>query len=159
MTGLTYRQQLQYHILPLFKGRTIEKITTADVQTFFNQMGDDVTTATKNKARSVLNMIFNQALDDGFITKNPLDSRSLRMDDTPMAISYVGTCTITLWGTPMTVEFMRTYKMANIKDLEKTKKIVAALENGDALKITFIPGSDKTQIDTIIIPASLLQHG
>ena len=79
VTGLTYRRQLQYHILPLFKGKMVEDITTADVQSFFNSMGDDVTTATKNKARSVLNMIFNQALDDGYIAKNPLDSRNLRI--------------------------------------------------------------------------------
>ena len=38
-----------------------------------------MTKATKNKARSVLNMIFNQALDDGYIQKNPLDSRNLRI--------------------------------------------------------------------------------
>lgn len=79
VTGLTYRRQLQYHILPAFQGKAIEEITTADVQSFFNGMGDDVTKATKNKARSVLNMIFNQALDDGLIAKNPLNSRNLRI--------------------------------------------------------------------------------
>ena len=79
VTGLTYRRQLEHHILPLFKDKLVEEITTADIQTFFNNMGDEVTKATKNKARSVLNMIFNQALDDGLITKSPLDSRSLRI--------------------------------------------------------------------------------
>ena len=93
------------------------------------------------------------------IIDNRFRENLLGMDETPMAISYVGTCTITLWRTPMTVEFMRTYKMAIIKDLKKTKRKVAALEDGDALKITFVPGSDKTQIDTTRIPASLLQHG
>ncbi len=34
---------------------------------------------TKNKARSVLNMIFNQALDDGLIEKSPMSSHSLRI--------------------------------------------------------------------------------
>ena len=91
------------------------------------------------------------------IIDNRFRENLLGMDGTPMAISYVGTCTITLWGTAMTVDFMRTYKMAFIKDLEKTKKKVAALDDGDTLKITFVPGSDKTLIDTTIIPASLIQ--
>ena len=91
------------------------------------------------------------------IIDNRFRENLLGMDDTPMAISYVGTCTITLWRTAMTIDFMRTYKMAYIKDLEKTKKKVAVLEDGDTLKITFVPGSDKTQIDTTRIPASLSQ--
>ena len=79
VTGITYRRQLQYRIIPAFEGRAIEEITTADVQGLFNAMGEETTKATKNKARSVLNMIFNQALDDGYIEKNPLASRNIRI--------------------------------------------------------------------------------
>ena len=39
VTGLTYRRQLEHHILPLFKDKLVEEITTADIQTFFNNMG------------------------------------------------------------------------------------------------------------------------
>lgn len=83
VTGLTYRRQLQYHILPVFKGKTLEEITTADIQAFFNSMGNSIAKATKNKARSVLNMIFNQALDDGLIEKSPMASRNLRIKGKP----------------------------------------------------------------------------
>ena len=79
------------------------------------------------------------------------------MDGKPMAISYVGTCTITLWGTAMTVDFMRTFKMAYIKDLERIKQKVAVLDEGDTLKITFIPGTDNIQVDTTKIPPALIQ--
>ena len=51
------------------------------------------------------------------IIDNRFRENLLGMDDTPMAISYVGTCTITLWRTPMTVEFMRTYKILSFMQL------------------------------------------
>lgn len=119
VTGLTYRRQLEYHILPLFKGKTVEEITTADVQSFFNGIGDNVTTATKNKARSVLNMIFNQALDDGYITKNPLDSKNLRIK------GKASTATV-----PYSVESMQ-YLISHIDSIisegDKTYIVLAAL--------------------------------
>lgn len=90
------------------------------------------------------------------IVDNRFRKNLLEMDGRPMALSYVGTITITLWGTEMTVDFMRTYKMAYIKDLEKTKRKVAVLDDGDTLKVTLIPGSDKTQVDTTKIPIDLL---
>lgn len=90
------------------------------------------------------------------IVDNRFRKNLLEMDGRPMALSYVGTITITLWGTEMTVVFMRTYKMAYIKDLEKTKRKVAVLDDGDSLKVTLIPGSDKTQVDTTKIPIDLL---
>ena len=119
VTGLTYRRQLQYHILPAFQGKSVEEITTADVQSFFNGMGNDVTKATKNKARSVLNMIFNQALDDGYIEKNPLNSRNLRIQ------GKASTATA-----PYTVEDMR-YLISHIdwikNDRDKAYIALAAL--------------------------------
>ena len=104
-TGLTYRRQLQYHILPLFKGKTLEEITTADVQEFFNSMGNDITTATKNKSRTVLNMIFNQALDDSLIDKSPMASRNLRIKGKASTETE-----------PYTVENMR-YLISRIDDI------------------------------------------
>lgn len=91
------------------------------------------------------------------IIDNRFRENLLKMDGKPMAISYVGTCTITLWGTPMTIDFMRTFKMAYIKDLERIQKKVAVLDNGDTLKITFIPGTDNTQVDTTRIPPALME--
>lgn len=79
VTGLTYYRQLQTHILPMLKEKCVEDISSADIQMIFNSMGNDVTKATKNKVRSVLSMVFNQALDEGIIEKSPLDSRSLRI--------------------------------------------------------------------------------
>lgn len=79
VTSVTYQRQLKHHIFPSLKGKTVEEITVTDIQAVFNSMGSDVTKATKNKVRTVLNMIFNQALDDGLIEKNPLSSHNLRV--------------------------------------------------------------------------------
>ena len=78
LTAITYERQLQLHIYPAFEGMDLEDIKPADVQEMFNRMGD-VTKATKTKARMVLNMVFEQAVDDGLLQKNPLAARSIRI--------------------------------------------------------------------------------
>ena len=78
LTAITYERQLQLHIYPAFEGMDLEDIKPSDVQEMFNRMGE-VTKATKTKARMVLNMVFEQAVDDGLIQKNPLKARSIRI--------------------------------------------------------------------------------
>lgn len=95
ITAITYERQLQLHIFPAFDGMDVEDIKPADVQELFNHMGD-VTKATKVKTRMVLNMVFEQAVDDGLIQKNPLAARSIRI---------VGGSSRTI--VPYTVEQMR----------------------------------------------------
>ena len=106
VTGLTYYRQLKSHILPIFKGKVVEDINSSDVQILFNSMGSNVTKATKNKVRTVLNMIFNQALDDGIIEKSPLDSRGLRIKGKESTATK-----------PYSVEDMQ-YLVGHIDDLE-----------------------------------------
>ena len=48
----------------------IEDILPADVQRIFNGM--DGARETKIKTKNVLNMVFQQALEDGLIQRNPL---------------------------------------------------------------------------------------
>ena len=78
VTAITYERQLKLHICPAFAGMDVEDIKPADVQEMFNRMGD-VAKETKMKARMVLNMVLEQALDDGLIQKNPLKARSIRI--------------------------------------------------------------------------------
>jgi len=78
VTAITYERQLKRHINPVIGGMNIEEITPANVQEIFNRMGN-VAKDTKNKVQMVLNMVFQQALEDDLIRKNPLKSKSIRI--------------------------------------------------------------------------------
>lgn len=77
VTAMTYERNLKLHIYPAFAGMKIEDIQPADVQNMFNRMSG--AKQTKTKAKVVLNMIFEQAIEDGILMKNPLRSRSIRI--------------------------------------------------------------------------------
>lgn len=79
VTSITYERQLRIHINPIIGDMNIEDLTSADIQTVFNKMGD-VSKETKNKVKNVLNMVLEQALEDGLITKNPLRSKNVRIN-------------------------------------------------------------------------------
>lgn len=77
VTAQTYERQLKRHIYPAFAGMSIEDITPSDVQRMFNSMSG--AKETKIKVKNVLNMIFEQAIEEDIIHKNPLRSRSIRI--------------------------------------------------------------------------------
>ena len=77
VTAATYEYQLKRHIYPVFTGMNVEDILPSDVQRIFNGM--DGARETKIKVKNILNMIFEQALEDNLIQKNPLRSRSIRI--------------------------------------------------------------------------------
>lgn len=76
-TAITYERQLKLHLYPAFGEKAIEDITTADVQNMFNQMNG--TKETKKKCKNVLNMIFELAIEEEILQKNPLHSRYLKI--------------------------------------------------------------------------------
>lgn len=76
-TATTYKRQLTLHILPRIGAKNIEEITVADVQEIFNSISG--TKATKDKVKMVLNMIFEAAIEDKIIEKNPLKSKQLKI--------------------------------------------------------------------------------
>ena len=59
--------------------RSIEDITTADIQALFNNMGN-CAKETKYKVKTVLGMILCCATEDGIIAKNPILSKRLRIN-------------------------------------------------------------------------------
>lgn len=77
-TAISYQRQIGLYLLPAFKERYIEDITTDDVQRLFNSV--DATKATKDKIRIVLNQILDAAVDDDIIIKNPLRSKKIRIE-------------------------------------------------------------------------------
>lgn len=76
----------------------------------------------------------------------------LSMEDKDHLFSYVGVYHVELFGAKFEFRFMRTFNCAYIDNLEKLKKKVEVLDDGDDIKITVKPGDDKTCIETIRIP-------
>lgn len=81
VTSITYERQLRLHICPVLGDKNVEDITTLDVQAVFNRMGS-TSKETKNKTKIVLNMIFEQAIEDDLLRRNPLSSKSIRITGT-----------------------------------------------------------------------------
>lgn len=77
-TATTYERQLRLHLIPVLGEMDIEDIRPADVQNLFN--GIQGAKETKLKVRMVLNMIFQQAMEDEIIVKNPLASKNIRIN-------------------------------------------------------------------------------
>lgn len=82
VTAVTYKRQLDYHILPIIGDFLIEDIRPLDIQEIFNKMGEFVKKETKNKVKIVLNQIFRLAVDEDLILKNPMESRILKIKGT-----------------------------------------------------------------------------
>lgn len=76
-TATTYRRQLVLHILPYIGEKNIEEVTVADIQEIFNSI--DGAKTTKDKVKTVLNMIFEAAIDDKIIERNPIKSKQLKI--------------------------------------------------------------------------------
>lgn len=77
VTATTYERNLKLHIFPAFETMNIEDIKPANVQELFNRMQGSK--QTKTKVKGILNMIFEHAIEENIILKNPLHSRSIRI--------------------------------------------------------------------------------
>ena len=81
-TAVTYERQLRLQIYPILGDMFVEDVRPADVQQIFNSMDagkKEVAKETKKKVKTVLNMIFLQAIEDELILRNPLLSKSIRI--------------------------------------------------------------------------------
>lgn len=76
----------------------------------------------------------------------------LGMKDIEHEFSYVGTHGVDLFGAQFEFRFMRILKEARFEDIERLRKKVEVLDDGDSVKFTLIPGSDNTSIETLHIP-------
>ena len=71
-----YKSQLYKHIIPAFKGRYVDEITTQDIQQFLNDRAHMAKSTVRDQWNKV-KQVFQSALEDGFITKNPATSTRL----------------------------------------------------------------------------------
>ena len=74
VTAITYKRQLDLHILPVIGDKAIEDVTVQDVQEIFNAMGEYASQQTKNKCKMVLNQIFKMAVEDRLAVHLPAAS-------------------------------------------------------------------------------------
>ena len=72
-------------------------------------------------------------------------------------LSYVGICDVNLFGAEFEFKYMRTYKCAVMQELNRIKRLVSCLEDGDPIKIKFAPGEDNSAFDTLHIPEKIEQ--
>ena len=97
----TWKNVLGYienHIVPYFDGVRIDEVKTSDVQTFLNQLiGQDKARSTVDKILIALRQIFDMAVEDELISKNPAVSKKLKKGDkaeerepcTPMEVEAI----------------------------------------------------------------------
>lgn len=78
------------------------------------------------------------------------------MDDKESIFAYQSNGTENLLGQTFSLSYMRYYKSAKIKDLEKLKKKLSVLDDGDTIKIVLVPGSDNTIEETLVVPSNLI---
>lgn len=81
----------------------------------------------------------------------------INMDKEEYRFSYVGISHVELFGAEFEFRFMRTFKDAQMVDIEKVRRKAEVLDDGDEIKFTFRAGNDKGTIDTLKIPESIEQ--
>lgn len=134
-TAITYKRQLDLHWIPAFGSMPLEDITAQCVQQVFNSMADTAK-ETKQKAKIVLNMIFEQALDDEIISKNPLKSKSIKLTGRAAKETKA-----------YTVEQMR-YIVSHLQDIAKpTDRAYLALQALHPLRLEEVLGLKYEDID------------
>lgn len=85
-----------------------------------------------------------------YILTEETKGRIAELKDTPCALLYTGERSFEIFGQVFTLPIVRRIPNAKVLDLEKTKKKAAILDEGDALKIQYIPGEEKGEyIDQI----------
>ena len=75
LTG--YKSYLNHHVLPYFGEMDVRNVTIDDVQIFLNSKAE-LSRKTIEEIWLVVNMVFDVALDDGIIARNPAKSKRLR---------------------------------------------------------------------------------
>ena len=71
---LHYKNTIEKHLIPYFGKRKLSTIRQIDVQQYFNSCQDKFSLETLKKHRMALNRIFEMAIQNDLILKNPCDS-------------------------------------------------------------------------------------
>ena len=133
-TATTYQRQLNNYIIPAFQEKTVEDITPDDVQKLFNDMSG--AKSTKDKVRTVLNQIFDIAVEDRLLERNPLKSRRVKITGKASKATE-----------PYSVEQMR-YLVQHIGDIKNpSDRMYIALQALHPLRLEEMLGLQPEDID------------
>ena len=139
VTAITYERQLRLHICPVLGEKNVEDITPLDVQALFNRM-ESASKETKNKAKIVLNMILEQAVEDDLLRRNPLASKSVRINGASSKPTE-----------PYSVEQMR-YLVQHIEQVQKPQdRAYLAIQALHPLRLEEVLGIKGADIEDSII--------
>lgn len=97
---------------------------------------------------------WNEAVFTGIMTQT-FREKVLSMNNGQYAFSYVGVERINLFGAEFELKYMRTYRCAKVKELEKLKRKVEVLDDEDDIKFTVFAGEDKSTVVSLKIPDTL----
>jgi len=75
---LTYRNSIENHLIPYFGKHRLAAIRQIDIQDYFNAKGQELTLESLKKHKMALNRIFESALLNEIITRNPCVSIKLK---------------------------------------------------------------------------------
>ncbi len=79
-TCKSYWSGISRHIIPYFQGRRIAEIKTADIQAFLTEK-NSYARSTLHTLKVILQEIFDSAIEDEYISKNPAGSKRITMSD------------------------------------------------------------------------------
>lgn len=72
LTQRNHRQTYNYHIKPYFGNKKLDEIKPSSIATWQNKLLETIATKSLSFVRAVFNVIFNDAIRDEIIVKNPL---------------------------------------------------------------------------------------
>ena len=78
LTAKNYEYQLTVHLYPAFGEMMVEDITPTDIQKHLNNC-QHLAKESQQKQINVLRMIMDMAVEDGFITLNPVKSKKVHL--------------------------------------------------------------------------------
>lgn len=73
-TKSSYLNLIKKHIVPYFRNIRVEEINTTVLQTFYNEH-NDMAQSTVRQMRAILHQVFDLAVEDGFLQRNPTESK------------------------------------------------------------------------------------
>lgn len=76
-TIINRNRNIKNHILPQFGNIRIDQITTSDIQKWMNALSDQYSNETLLKIKNTMSPVFDAAVEDNLIQRNPFQSRHL----------------------------------------------------------------------------------
>ena len=105
----TYEHTVKNYLIPYFENIDLDKIKPIDVQTFFNKQAEQYSQSALNKMYLCLKGMFDKALDNGIVPKNPTKGIEVKSAQKPTEKR-----TYTQEQYDMVIEFARDHPLGHV---------------------------------------------